>query len=145
MPTNMNIGQLAKRVGVSVDTIRYYEKQGVLPKPLRAGTGIGYRAYGDVDVRRLDFILRAKSLGFTLNEISELIKLTGDALGDMSFVKSAVHEHLKNIETKMKELKLIRTELEALVLSCPGHGEIQTCPIVASLSKEKERSNKKLE
>ena len=132
----MNIGELAKRVGVSIDTIRYYEKQAVLPKPLRLGTGAGYRRYSDEDVARLEFIRRAKALGFSLSEITDLLALSGNAQADMSAVTTAVRQHLQTVKTKLAELERIRVGLEALIDVCPGQGEIKACPILAALSKE---------
>ncbi|MGH8050941.1 MAG: heavy metal-responsive transcriptional regulator, partial [Arenimonas sp.] len=132
--TLMNIGQLAKLAGVGIDTIRYYEKEAVLPKPHRLGSG--YRRYTQADVARLEFIRRAKALGFTLAEITELLALSGNAQADMSAVNKAVRQHLATVKTKLAELERIRTGLEALINICPGQGEIKTCPILAALSKE---------
>lgn len=132
----MNIGELAKRAGVSIDTIRYYEKEAVLPKPLRLGTGAGYRRYSDEDVARLEFIRRAKALGFSLSEITDLLALSGNAQADMSAVTTAVRQHLQTVKTKLAELERIRFGLEALIDVCPGQGEINACPILAALSKE---------
>lgn len=132
----MNIGQLAKLAGVGIDTIRYYEKEAVLPKPLRLGSGSGYRRYTEADVARLEFIRRAKALGFTLAEITELLALSGNAQADMSAVNTAVRQHLQTVKTKLAELESIRAGLEALIDICPGQGEIKTCPILAALSKE---------
>lgn len=132
----MNVGQLAKRVGVGIDTIRYYEKQGVLPKPLRSGSGAGYRRYSDEDVARLEFIRRAKALGFSLAEITDLLALSGNAQADMSAVTIAVRQHLQTVKNKLTELDRIRAGLEALIEICPGQGEVKACPILAALSKE---------
>jgi len=137
MPTkSMNIGQLAKLAGVGIDTIRYYEKEAVLPKPQRLGSGAGYRRYTNEDVARLEFIRRAKALGFSLAEITDLLALSGNADADMSAVNAAVREHLYTVKNKQAELDRIRKGLEALIDICPGQGEIKTCPILAALSKE---------
>ena len=133
---SMNIGQLAKLAGVGIDTIRYYEKEAVLPKPLRLGPGAGYRRYTEADVARLEFIRRAKALGFTLAEITELLALSSNAQSDMSNLNAAVRQHLQTVKTKLTELERIRAGLEALINICPGQGEIKTCPILAALSKE---------
>ena len=132
----MNIGQLAKLAGVGIDTIRYYEKEAVLPKPQRLGSGAGYRRYTEADVARLEFIRRAKALGFSLTEITDLLALSGNAQADMSSVKAAVRQHLQIVKTKLAELERIRSGLEALINICPGQGEVKTCPILAALSKE---------
>ncbi len=130
----MNIGQLAKLTGISIDTIRYYEKESVLPKPQRLGSG--YRRYCDDDVARLEFICRAKALGFSLSEISSLLSLSSNSQADMSGVNAAVRLHLQSVKTKLAELERIRKGLETLIDICPGQGEINNCPIVAALSKE---------
>lgn len=132
----MNIGELAKRTGVGIDTIRYYEKEAVLPKPQRLGSGAGYRRYTEEDVARLEFIRRAKVLGFSLAEITDLLALSGNAQADMSAVNSAVRQHLQTVKTKLAELERIRAGLEALIDVCPGQGEIKACPILAALTKE---------
>jgi len=133
---SMNIGELAKRAGVGVDTIRYYEKEAVLPQPLRLGPGAGYRRYTEEDVARLEFIRRAKALGFSLAEITDLLALSGNLDADMSVVNLAVREHLQTVKDKQSELDRIRKGLEALIDSCPGQGEVKTCPILAALSKD---------
>lgn len=133
---SMNIGQLAKLAGVGIDTIRYYEKEAVLPKPQRLGSGAGYRRYTEADVARLEFIRRAKTLGFSLAEITALLVLSGNAQADMSAVNTAVREHLQTVKNKLAELERIRVGLEALIDICPGQGEVKTCPILAALSKE---------
>ena len=132
----MNIGQLSKRVAVGIDTIRYYEKKGVLPKPLRLGSGAGYRRYTNEDVARLEFIRRAKALGFSLAEITNLLALSDNAQADMSAVTAAAHQHLQTVKTKLIELDRIRAGLEALIEICPGQGEVKACPIISALSKD---------
>ena len=133
---SMNIGELAKRAGVGIDTIRYYEKEAVLPMPQRMGSGVGYRRYTDEDVARLEFIRRAKALGFSLAEITDLLALSSNTQADMSAVTTTVRQHLQTVKTKLAELERIRAGLEALIDVCPGQGEIKACPILAALSKE---------
>ena len=130
----MQIGQLAKRTQVPIDTIRYYESHGILPVPARRDSG--YRTYGDDDVARLDFVRRAKALGFTLREISELLQLSGRSGEDMAAVRSAAAARLADVERKIEELSSIRNGLRQLVDACPGHGGIEHCPILTALSKE---------
>lgn len=132
----MNIGLLAKKASVGIDTVRYYEKLGILPKPQRLGTGSGYRCYGDADVARLNFIRRTKLLGFSLAEISALLMLSSNTQSDMSKVKKTVHQHLQTVLNKQIELEKIRVGLEALLDKCPGQGEVNTCPIIAEFTKE---------
>ena len=134
MPT-MTIGRLAKQVGVNIDTIRYYERNGLIPKPVRRASG--YREYDAEDVRRLRFILRAKELGFTLAEIGELLSLSADR--DVGGVKRRAEERLDQVEHKIKELRRVRNGLKTLIDACPGHGALESCPIVAALSGEPRR------
>lgn len=134
MPT-MTIGRLAKHVGVNIDTIRYYERNGLLPEPVRRASG--YREYEAADVSRLRFILRAKQLGFTLAEIGELLSLSADR--DVRGVKRRAEERLEHVEHKIKELQRVRKGLKTLIDACPGHGDLESCPIVAALSGEEPR------
>lgn len=128
----MTIGRLAKTAGVNIDTIRYYERNGLLPMPARRASG--YREYSSADVSRLRFILRAKDLGFTLAEIAELLSLSTDH--DVRGVKRRTERHLEQVEHKIKELQRMRRGLKTLIDACPGHGELEKCPIIAALSEE---------
>jgi MerR family copper efflux transcriptional regulator len=134
MPT-MTIGRLAKQAGVNIDTIRYYERNGLIPEPVRRASG--YREYELSDVERLRFILRAKDLGFTLAEIGELLSLSADR--DVRGVKRRAEQRLEQVEHKIKELQRVRRGLKTLIDACPGHGDLDRCPIVAALSGEDER------
>jgi MerR family transcriptional regulator, copper efflux regulator len=130
----MHISQLAKRAGVSIDTVRYYERHDILPLPKRQASG--YRQYGEQDVARLRFVRRAKGLGFTLVEIRELLALSSRREDDMAGLKSTATEKLADVERKLAELERIRDGLKALVASCPGHGALETCQILAALAEE---------
>ena len=128
----MKIGTLAKRADVAIDTVRYYERQGLLPAPVRLASG--YRDYTDGDVARLRFIRRAKALGFTLGEIGELLALSTRRDGDMAGMKSAAQQKLADVDAKLAELQRIRQGLTDLVASCPGHGALEHCPILDALA-----------
>ncbi|HVY66855.1 MAG TPA: heavy metal-responsive transcriptional regulator [Gammaproteobacteria bacterium] len=130
--THMTIGRLAERAGVNIDTIRYYERNGLLPAPARRASG--YREYAAADIERLRFIRRAKELGFTLTEIAELLSLTADRHSDMRGVKRKAEERLEQVEHKIKELQRVRRGLQKLIAACPGHGELAACPIVTALA-----------
>lgn len=130
----MQIGQLARRADVTVDTVRYYERNGILPKPDRQASG--YRRYAEDDVARLRFVRRAKALGFTLIEIRDLLAMSGQRAEDMAGLKSTAVEKLGKIENKITELTRIRNGLLTLVDSCPGHGPLDHCPILAALAEE---------
>lgn len=131
----MKIGELAQRAGVGIDTVRYYERQGLLPAPERMASG--YRRYDQADVARLRFIRRAKALGFTLVEIQELLALSGRRADDMGELKAAASEKLVDVEAKLAELMRIREGLRTLVASCPGHGALEQCPILNALAEDK--------
>lgn len=130
----MKIGQLAQRAGVGIDTVRYYEREGLLPRAQRLASG--YRTYGEQDVRRLRFVRRAKALGFTLPEIRELLDLSAHRDHDMAAMKAAAIGKIADVEARLAELERIRGGLQALVASCPGHGALEQCPILDALAGE---------
>jgi MerR family mercuric resistance operon transcriptional regulator len=127
----LTIGQLAKRVNVNIETIRYYERRGLLPAPPRNQSG--HRQYSDEAVQRTDFIKRAQSLGFSLNEISELLTLRvepGKTCGD---VKARVEAKRADVEKRIAELKRMREALARLSKRCTGRGPVSRCPILEEL------------
>ena len=135
--SSLTIGAVAKRVGVAIDTIRYYEREGLLPEPQRRASG--YRSYGEDAIAQLRFIRRAKDLGFTLEEIRELLALSVDRQRGVKAVKQRA-EKLAAIEQRIAELQRVRDGLAKLVASCPGHGRPEECPILRALSQEGELS-----
>lgn len=130
----MKIGQLAQRAEVNIDTVRYYEREGLLPKPERLSSG--YRIYGEGDVKRLRFVRRAKALGFTLPEIRELLELSHSRDDDMAAMKAAALDKIVDVKARIAELERMRVALEGLVESCPGHGALEQCPILNALSED---------
>jgi MerR family copper efflux transcriptional regulator len=137
----MSIGQLAKNAQVGIDTVRFYEKHGLLPKPLRKASG--YRQYSVDDARRLVFIRRAKELGFTLADIGELLKLRShvDKSGRrVERVRTVAKEKLQMVEAKIAELTRMRDVLKELVTACPGQGDADHCPILQAFDSEAVRS-----
>lgn len=132
MQQTMTIGRLAELAGVNIDTVRYYERNGLLPPPLRRPSG--YREYRPADVDRLRFIRRAKELGFTLAEITELLSLSAERGGGVKEVKRKAEARLAEVKRKIGELKRVQRGLEKLIDACPGHGDLQSCPIVAALA-----------
>ena len=130
----MKIGQLAQRAEVNIDTVRYYEREGLLPKPERLSSG--YRIYGEGDVKRLRFVRRAKALGFTLPEIRELLELSRSRDDDMAAMKSAALSKIADVKARIAELERMRIALEGLTESCPGHGALEQCPILNALSED---------
>lgn len=127
-----SIGRLAKQTGVGVDTVRYYERSGLLAPAGRLASG--YRRYGEVEVRRMRFIRRAKSLGFTLQEVAALLALSDGR--DVRSVKRAAQARLEDVERKLADLERVRTGLQELIDVCPGHGRAADCPILRALGQE---------
>ena len=128
----MQIGQLATQAGVAIDTVRYYERQGLLPPPERRASG--YRQYGQDDISRLRFIRRAKDLGFSLQEIQDLLRLSGSPDADRGEVRALAQHRLADIERRMRELDAMRATLATLVGQCSGHGSLEGCPIIDTLA-----------
>lgn len=124
----MRIGELARRAGVNIDTVRYYERSGVLPAPAR--TASGYRDYDAGDLARLDFVRRAKRLGFTLAQAVELLELGSGPDADVFAVRMAATARLRDVESRIAELAAMRDVLHSLVDACPGHGPRDACPIL---------------
>jgi MerR family copper efflux transcriptional regulator len=135
----MTIGRLAKAAGVNIDTIRYYERHGLLPHAARRESG--YREYAASDVARLSFIRRAKELGFSLADIGDLLSLSHERR-DVRGVKRKAEERLAEVERKISELKRVQRGLKTLIDACPGHGELASCPIVAALSTDSCKARK---
>jgi len=122
----MKIGELAQRAGVGIDTVRYYERQALLPATQRVASG--YRCYNSSDVAHLRFVRRAKALGFSLGDIRDLLSLSSHRDDDMAGMKAAAIEKLADVEARLAELTRIRNGLKALVASCPEHGAMKQCP-----------------
>jgi MerR family transcriptional regulator, copper efflux regulator len=129
---SIGIGTLAKRAGVRIDTVRYYERSGLLAPKVRLASG--YRRYGEVELSRLRFIRRAQALGFTLNEVRELLALSKRR--DVSRVRRVAQEKLADIERRIADLDRVRAGLLNLVAACPGHGRAENCPILKALGEE---------
>lgn len=127
----ITIGRLAKSAGVGVETIRFYEREGLLSEPPR--TESGYRQYHPDAVERLGFIRRAKALGFSLGEIRELLGLA-EPTGDRARVKALTEHKLAEIERRIDELRRMRRALSELDRQCSGHGRVDGCPIIEALN-----------
>ncbi len=133
--TGLTIGRLAKHAGLGVETVRFYEKQGLIAPPPR--TESNYRIYPEHEVIRLRFIKRAKTLGFTLNEIKELISLSHNPQATKGDVKRRTEKKIEDIKEKISDLSRIQTALESLAGTCDGgHGSINDCPIINALTSE---------
>jgi MerR family transcriptional regulator, copper efflux regulator len=132
--STLTIGRLAQGAGVAIDTVRFYEREGLLPEPRRRPSG--YREYDSTSVARLRFIRRAKELGFTLDEIRDLLALSADRHGGVEGVRERAAARLAAIDARIAELQRVRDGLAALVDACPGHGAPDTCPILKALSED---------
>lgn len=126
----MTITQLARKAGVGTDTVRYYEKRGLLPKPPRRPSG--YRIYDEEALRLLNFIRRAQTLGFSLQEIAELLALRRIPASACREVQAVAETKLRNVETKIRDLQGVRRALHMLHDSCQ-RTKTPSCPILESL------------
>lgn len=113
----MKIGELANRVGIQVETVRFYERSGLMPPPARRASG--YREYDNNDVQRLRFVLRTKALGFSLIEIRELLVLSDSTSESQGGCKAPVEAKLAEIETRLTQLTEIRDTLRMLISDAP--------------------------
>jgi len=129
----LTIGQLAKKANVNLETIRYYERRGLIPEPPRNKSG--HREYSLEEVKRTEFIKRSQALGFSLKEISELLSLRvepGRTCGD---VKEHVEVKIADIEKRIEDLEGIREALLSMSKKCIGKGPVGQCPILEELYK----------
>ncbi|WP_207061563.1 heavy metal-responsive transcriptional regulator [Motiliproteus sp. SC1-56] len=129
--SRLRIGQVAREAGISVETVRYYEQRGLIEAPRRSDAG--YREYPASVRERLAFIARGKALGFSLDEVRELLDLQLDADADRAAVKGLVEEKMALIDAKMAELARLRGSLAQLSRQCDGSGSAKGCPILAYL------------
>jgi DNA-binding transcriptional MerR regulator len=138
----MQIGVIAKKIGLSVDAIRFYEHNGLLPRPPR--TQGGFRRYGENDVETLAFVRRVQGLGFKLSEIRGLLRLRGNRLLPCAPVQRRLQEKLADVQRKLNDLHKLEHELRLALRSCnrelrkrPAH-----CPILKETNKLKHESGK---
>ena len=130
----LKIGEVAERGGVNLQTIRYYEREKLLPQPPRLPSG--YRIYPDQTVRRVRFIKRAQEIGFTLAEIRELLAIRMDTDGDSSEVRALAQAKISDIEAKIQTLYRMREALGRITERCSGCGPASECPILESIDSE---------
>ena len=136
----MNIGTVAEKSGVPPKTIRYYESIGLIPSADRRPNG--YRSYDDVDMHTLNFIKRARGLGFSVDEVRDLLDLWRDRGRSSASVKALASEHLKALDRKIAELRSMRGTLADLVQRCRGDDR-PDCPILDDLADGEEVWNAK--
>tara|TARA_R110000868_G_scaffold93618_2_gene258930 strand:- start:7867 stop:8286 length:420 start_codon:yes stop_codon:yes gene_type:complete len=128
---SFTIGQVAERSGVGIETVRFYEREGLIPKPNRSSSG--YRLFDDETIARLQFIRRAKELGFTLNEIKELLSLRLNATTSCADIKSRAEAKITNIDEKIRTLRRMKTALKKLTSQCNSQGSVNECSILDAL------------
>ncbi len=132
MDKRLTIGELGKATGTKVVTVRYYEQAGLLPTPPR--TKGNYRAYGADHLHRLRFIRRCRDLGFTLDQVRDLLRLSSQEDQSCAEVSRVSAEHLTEIEHKVADLTRLADELRRINGRCQGDGIIEDCRIVKALS-----------
>ena len=127
----LTIGEIAKQSGVGVETVRYYERKGLLAEPPRKPSG--YRQYQPDTIDQIRFILRSKQLGFTLREIRGLLNLRLDTSTTRSDVREQARAKLADIEARIDDLQKMRDSLKALIEQCHGDGQARGCPIIQAI------------
>ena len=133
----LKIGEVAERGGVNLQTIRYYEREKLLPEPPRLPSG--YRVYPDHTVRRVGFIKRAQEIGFTLAEIRGLLAIRIDAERDCSEVRALAQAKITDIEKKIQTLQLMKKVLGGITERCSGCGPTSECPILDGIDSDEVR------
>jgi len=135
----LKIGEVAKRSEVGIETIRYYERQGLLAEPNRRPSG--YRQYDESVVSRLQFIRRAKELGFTLSEIKELLGLWFDVNTKCVHVRQRAERKINDIEDKIQSLQRMKMSLKKIVSQCENRDSVNECPLWLGLDEPRKKAN----
>ena len=130
----LTIGQVAHQAGVGVETIRFYEREGLLEEPIRRASG--YRQYSEQVVQRIHFIKRAQKLGFSLKEIAELLLLRVDAQTSCEEVQQRAGAKIAEVERKLIELQRMRQALLQVAALCTGQGPASACPMLDALERQ---------
>jgi MerR family copper efflux transcriptional regulator len=130
----LTIGQVAKQTGVTVETVRFYEKQGLVDTPKRSGSG--YRQYPPETVKRVRFIQNAKEVGFTLKDIAELLALRREPGTSCPDIKLRATLKIEEVEQKIRDLERIRNALARMILKCSNEAPVSECPFLEELDEE---------
>lgn len=130
--TDLTIAKAARAAGVGVETIRFYERRGLIEQPLKPQDS-GFRVYAPEQIKRIKFIRQAQQIGFSLHEIQELLSLRADPAADCSMVRGQAMAKLAEVKQKIEQLHHIGAALEALIAVCPGRGGLQACSILDTL------------
>lgn len=136
----LRTGEVAARAGVNIQTLRYYERRGLIPEPERRASG--YREYPPDAVRIIRFIKRAQELGFTLSEIEELLRIRGDQTASCAEVRASAKAKIDDIELKVRNLRAMKRALGILVSSCTSDGSARECPILEALDERPRRERR---
>lgn len=128
-PANLTIGAFAKAAGVNVETIRFYQRKGLLPEPEKPSGGI--RRYGTADVSRVKFVKSAQRLGFSLGEVAQLLKLEDGTHCNEAAALATVH--LADVRARLADLGRMESALSQLVKECGAHPDNASCPLIAAL------------
>ncbi len=131
--TEMTISKAARAAGVGIETIRFYERNGLIEQPPKPAFG-GFRVYPAETVRRVRFIRQGQDLGFSLREIEELLSLRADPAADCSDVRERATAKREEVDRKIAHLERIRGALEELIAACPGRGALRVCSILGALT-----------
>jgi MerR family mercuric resistance operon transcriptional regulator len=140
-PEDLTIGALSRAAGCNVETIRYYERIGLVPAPPRSAGG--HRVYGEGDVKRLSFVRRCRELGFTLEEVRSLLALVESGRYTCEEVKAITLDHLADVRRKLRDLARMADVLERTARACAG-GQGAECPIVEALYEGREEAGRPL-
>jgi MerR family mercuric resistance operon transcriptional regulator len=133
--TGVTIGQLAERAGVGVETIRFYQRKGLIGRPVQPRSG--YRRYDEQAAERIRFIRQAQELGFTLAEVAQLLSLRVDPRTSCADVKAKAEEKIQDIDAKLRTLRRMRGALVEITKTCSGAGATSECPILDYMTKER--------
>lgn len=136
----LRTGEVAARAGVNVQTLRYYERRGLIPEPERRSSG--YREYPSDAVQLIRFIKRSQELGFTLTEIEELLRMQNDQGARCAEVRAAAQAKIDDVDLKIRSLRAMKRALGVLVSSCTSEGSARECPILEALN-EKPRKERR--
>jgi MerR family transcriptional regulator, copper efflux regulator len=137
---NLTIGKIAQQTGVGVETIRFYERKGLIAQPLKPQDG-GYRIYSSEIVQKVRFIRQAQELGFSLREIKELLALRADPGSDCADIRGHASEKLEEVEIKIAQLEKIGNALRTVIASCPSRGALEGCSIIAAMESSSGNGN----
>ncbi len=129
--SSLGIGALSKRTGCNIETIRYYERIGLLRQPMRSEGG--FRQYGDDDMKRLTFIRRSRGLGFKIDEVRALLKFADDRRRSCAEVRDLAAAHLQDVRRKIADLNKMDRVLNEMIARC-ADGTVPECPLIESLS-----------